>query len=426
MHRSMMQTLSNPEIDENGRFAKAYVVLRKDAQPKLSVALAFPLGMALSERIQQGIASYARESGGWSFARLPERMDTSIAWLRGWRGDGAFVFVTTVEEARIARSLRIPVVNLASHISAPGIPTVSSDHAEMGRMAAEHLLSKRLRHVAFYGVADLLYSRLRLQGFEEAVRSCATFEKLIVPLPSNVNFRWGNQERALDRWLSNLPTPVGIFAGTDLRAGMILEACNRLGLSVPKEVAILGVDNDPLVCESRHPPLSSISRNDFEVGWHAAEVLEKQIQGHEVPVWKLVRPGGVVQRESTNALALHDALIARAVVRIHESIAEVFGVGEIAEGLPVSRRHFDARFRAAVGCSPYTYINELRVERAKSLLKLDPRRSNKEIAAACGFGDARRFGIVFKRITGSHPREWRCRTGEIEERACTGSVMNGV
>lgn len=377
------------------------------SRSKLRVALSFPSGIALSERIQQGIASYARQRGGWNISHHPEMIGTSVTWLRDWHGDGAFIFAITDKECKIARSLHIPVLNLASHVARPGLPTVSPDHYEIGRLAAEHLLSKNFRRLAFYGTTGLHYSNERLRGFIETARNRATLDQLLVPLPSRVPFHWRNQETALDLWLKKLARPVGIFAGTDLRAGIVLDACERLAIKVPREIAVLGVDNDPLVCELREPSLSSVSRNDFEVGRQAAILLEKLIRRRaHSDHWVLVAPDGIVARQSTCTIAVDDPLITEAISHIQSRIGRPFGAEEIAREVPLSRRRFEARFCQAVGRSPYAFINNLRVERAKSLLENHPRLPLTEIAKACGFSGPRRFRLVFQRTTGLPPRQW--------------------
>lgn len=365
--------------------------------------------MALAERILQGIASHAQERGGWNFTRHPEIINSSsITWLRSWRGDGAFIFAPTAREAALARSLRLPVVNLASHLAAPRLPTVSVDHYAVGRLAARHLLSKNFRRLAFYGVRGLHYSNERLRGFRDEASTFATVEEWIVPLPGRASFRWGDQEKAIDRWLGGLVRPVGVFASTDLRATILLAACERLGIKVPHEIAILGVDNDPLVCELSAPNLSSVSRNDLAVGRQAAMLLESLIRRKtRSSDWLLVPPDGVLARESTRTLAVEDALMAEAIEYIQTHLDRPFGAEEIARQVPLSRRHFESRFRQAVGLSPYAFINNLRVERAKSLLELKhDRPSLTEIARSCGFNSETRFRLVFQRTTGFLPSEW--------------------
>ena len=246
--------------------------------------------MALTERIQQGIASYAKERGGWNITRHTEMAGASMQWLRSWRGDGAFIFVVTSKDLSIARSLRLPVVNLASHFAAPGLPSVSTDHRAIGRLAAEHFLSKNFQRLAFYGTAGLHYSDERRLGFCEGAGKRAP-DHFLVPPPGRAPSFWKKQEKALDSWLQKLKRPVGIFASTDLRANIVLGACERLGLKVPQDVAVLGVDNDPLVYELSDPPLSSVSRNDFEVGRRAAMLLESLVHRKTRSTeWVLVPP----------------------------------------------------------------------------------------------------------------------------------------
>lgn len=374
---------------------------------KLRVALGFPSGIAIGERVQQGVISYARERGGWSFTRDPEMLGTTATWLQNWRGDGAFVFATNEREVAFAKELEIPVVNLSTHVAPRELPTVSSDHHAIGRMAAEHLLSRRFRRLAFYGLAGIFFSEERLRGFQEGAGKRITVDKLLAPLLSGRRFSWTEQEKALESWLQKLEHPVGIFAATDRRADILLGACRRLGLHVPRDVAVLGVDNDPLVWEISEPALSSVARNDFEAGRQAAILLEALILQKPVPEKRItVAPLGIVERESTRTVAIDDPVIAAAVERIRNRISEPFGAAEIAAEAPISRRHFESRFQKALGQTPYAFISQLRVERAKAMLEAPDPPPLTDIAAACGFSSPTRFRLVFLRSTGKVPSEW--------------------
>jgi LacI family transcriptional regulator len=156
---------------------------------------------------------------------------------------------------------------------------------------------------------------------------------------------WVDQQEELEDWLATLEPPVGVMASTDLRAGMVLDACQRLSLRVPEDVAVIGVDNDPVACEFRAPRLSSVSRNDYEVGFRAAEFLHRLIQGEpmEKPVI-LVPPDGVVSRRSTEVLAVEDPLIAGIVQSIASRLHEPFGVDGLLSGRNLSRRRIEQRF----------------------------------------------------------------------------------
>ncbi|MGA2175115.1 MAG: DNA-binding transcriptional regulator [Verrucomicrobiota bacterium] len=382
--------------------------LRK-SKPTRRIALAFPLGMAFTESLFRGIVDFARQQGGWAFTRLPERLDPSIGWLRHWPGDGAFVLITNRADARIARSLPMPVVNLACYLADASIPTVTVNHKTIGHIAAEHLLERRFKRFAYYGAGGLLYSELRREGFQAAVAAkgnpCDVLETGTLAEPGH---KWKDQIEELASWLTRLQRPVGIMADTDLRANMVLEACAQAGLHVPKDIAVIGVDDDPTICEFCVPPLSSVSRNGWEVGRRAAMLLDHLIRGgrrSEGPI--LIPPDGVVLRRSTDTLAIEDSHVAAAVQYIRQHLDEPFGVERIIRQAALSRRSLEQRFRKSFGSTPSAAINELRVERAKQLLAAPSRQSLTNTAAACGFTGLRHFRLVFRRIAGMTPAKFR-------------------
>ena len=383
--------------------------MRSKKKSKLRVALAFPVGLAFTDRLMHGILDYAREHGDWSFARLPEMIGPSIDWLREWTGDGAFVLLTNADDAERARRLAIPVVNLAGHLAEVGVPSVTVDHRAIGVLAAEHLQARRFSRFGFYGVREKLYSAQRREGFVAAVEraggSCAVLQ---VEAMDGHAVQWVDQLEELENWLRTLEPPVGVMASTDLRAGMVVDACQRLGLRVPEDVAVIGVDNDPVACEFREPGLSSVSRNDHEVGYRAAGLLERLIAGNPVPRSTiLVSPDAVVSRQSTEVMAIDDPLIARVVQAIENRLHEPFSVDGLLEGLEISRRRLEQRFRHSLGCGPAEFIKRRRVEQAMKLLVGPTRHSLTDIAAACGFSDLRHFRQAFGRVCGKSPSAYR-------------------
>jgi len=381
------------------------------AKPKSKnrIALAFPMGLAFVERLMHGILDYAKERGGWSFTRLPELLSPSIDWLQHWPGDGAFVLITNPEDAAMAHRLSIPVVNLAGHLEASGLPTVTVDHHAIGILAAEHLLARRFQRFGYYGIRGKWYSQQRRLGFSETVGraggSCKVLEVRDLSLRPG---KWVDQQEELARWLKSLVPPVGVMASTDLRAGMVLDACQRLGLRVPDDVAVIGVDNDPVACEFCVPPLSSVSRNDHEVGYEAARLLDRLIHdGPSAAGCLLIPPDGVVTRRSTRVLAIEDPEVAKVVKLMQSRLHEPFGVEAVLGHTAISRRRLEQRFRECLGRSPATFLNEQRVEKARKLLENEEKLPLTDIAAACGFSEPRRFRMVFQRITGQSPADYR-------------------
>jgi LacI family transcriptional regulator len=373
------------------------------------IALALPLDIVFVERLLPGILDFARDQGGWVFTRIPERLTSSFEWLRNWEGDGAFVLISNKTDVKVAQSLPMPIVNVGGYVKDVRVPTVTLDQQMVGRLAAEHLLARRFHRFGYYGVRDLWYSEQRRIGFEAALQEagykCSSIESTnLIRSPRD----WRRVGGELARWLRSLQPPVGIMASWDLRAQMLSEACRMIGLRVPEDVAIIGVDNDPIACEFCIPQLTSVSRNDREVGWQAANLLSQLLEGKrslKLPI--LIRPDRVVARRSTDTLVIEDAEVARIVQQIRDRLNEVFGVERILRLSPLSRRQLEQRFRKSVGSSPYAFLNELRVERAKTLLAESHKRTLTRIASECGFSELRRFRAVFRRLTRLSPAEYR-------------------
>lgn len=393
-----------------GFFATDAVMTKKHPMSATRrIALAFPNTMVIAGNMMNGILAYARARAGWVFTRMPEQIHPSTAWLRRWRGEGAIAALATEDEARMARRLPFPVVNLVGYLDDSALPTVSLDNREIGRLQAEHLLERCFRRLVYYGVSDLWYSRERLAGFEAAARANGVrVESWLVPSGIRMRDRWTNQQTALAQRLKRLKPPFAVAASTDLRASMVLEACARSGFRVPEDVAVIGMDNDPTVAPFSSPPLSSIARNDRELGYQAARLLDALMSGRDPKTRRiLIAPEGVVARRSTETLAVDAPELTRLICEIREHLAQPFGVEFLLSRSRLSRRQLERLFQDSLGCSPYALINRLRVERADHLLTTRPDDSLTEIAAACGFPDLRRFRLTFQRLNGFPPAAFR-------------------
>jgi len=382
------------------------------AAPK-RIAFAFPYGRAFMEKVVEGITDCARQEMNWRFTRFPERLSPSLDWLRGWRGDGAFVAITSEDDVKIARSLPFPVVNLTAYYSCEGVTTVTADHQLIGRMAAEHLLGRRFQKFGYYGTKDLYYSQLRKEGFVAAVRkqggTCTCLE---VSHHLDSMHTWVEQEKELEQWLLSLQPPVAVMASNDLRADILMEVCRRLGLQVPVQIAVIGVDNDPVFATHVQPSLSSVARNDQEAGRVAARQLMALMNG-SISAGELthIAPAGVIARQSTEVLAIEDAQLRSVIQQMRQHIGERFGVERLLEMTHWSRRRLETRFQEQLGEAPYSFINRLRVEEALRLLKQEPKHQLSQVAAACGFSDLRHFRLAFRRLTGQSPGHYKALLG---------------
>lgn len=375
------------------------------------IGLALTQGLSFLEKARRGIVDYAQAHGGWTFYFTPEALVPPVEWLCHMRLDGAFALVTNTADKRTLRALPFPTINLAGHINPSKMPSVMVDHRRTGRMAAEHLLKLGFTRLAYYGAENMWYSRQRQAGFVSAAREakikCCS---LVIPAPNSASAYWRDQQRQLVHWLQGLKPPVGIMASIDLRAAMIVDACAQLGLRVPDDVAVLGVDNDETVCQLGPVSLTSIARNDWKVGWEAAALLDQMMKGTPPPAQPVyVEPERVVVRKSTETIAVHDAFIAHLIAEMRANLQKHFGVEWLVQRTKRSRRWLELRFREVMGQPPHVVINRLRVAKAREMLG-SPQYDHltlTDIAARCGFNDLRRFRLVFTKHEGVSPKKIR-------------------
>ncbi len=262
------------------------------------VALAFPVGLAHLNRTLHGIKAYVREHTEWSLVLNPEMTDISLRSLRNWQGSGAIGVMYSQEDREEAGRLTIPFVSM-SISDDPAICHVRADHRKIGRIAGEHLRSCGFEHFAFYGITESLYAQERLRGFCEAIQP-HTPAVLTAGSDARATLTLENVSGNLRDWLTALPKPVGILAVNDARARAVADASQEAGIRVPDEIAIVGVDNNEVMCEFGSPTLTSIPGNRELIGYRAAEQLDKLMRGEASDADTVVPPGDIVARESTD------------------------------------------------------------------------------------------------------------------------------
>lgn len=397
--------------------------MNKKKQPL--VALVYPEPLPWLAECFRGVKWYADRAGGWNLVTSPPSLRSAgergihLPALKTWRGDGMIACLTLRSEERVASRLPLPVVNLSGWSSPhAGVPRVNADHRLIGRVAAEHLLALGLRHFAYYGIEGPWYSEVREQGFvrrlAEAGFACAVCRQ---PADGEREAYGDKPYRTLARWLAGLPKPVGVLAVHDYRARVLIELCSQRGLAVPEQVAVLGVDNDPITCDYCVPSLSSVSRDPFACGVAAARLLHRLMKGAPAPDRDtLVPPEGVVQRRSTDCYYDGDPVVRRVIDYAASRGGAIFSVAQMAKELKMSRRLIEVRFRERLGITPLKYLQGKRIARARSLLlDTDRYRTLSEVASACGFGCVRTFREAFQSVTGLGPAAYRKRHAESWE-----------
>lgn len=375
------------------------------------VLLLVETSLAFGRHVLDGIGRYLVENPSWSVQLdMRELLAQPPAWLSKWDGDGMITRGTTPALARSIRKWGIPTVNLTDVYGEQGLPAVLNDHGAIGRMAAEHLMDKGMRHLAFAGFSDHFWSTQRLEGFQNALPSdfppVACYES---DWSAARQTGWERQQEEMVQWLISLPKPIGVLACNDFRGQHVLEACRMGRLGVPEEVSVIGVDNDRTLCEFGDPPLSSIIPAAEKIGFEAARMLDHLMRGERLTQDRVViGPLGVQERRSTEVLAIGDAEVVSAVQMIRARACDGLTVNEILKQVPVARSSLERRFRKYLGRSPQAEIRRVQVEHAEQLLR-ETDLSLDKVSRRTGFKHVEYFSVVFKRVKKVPPGQYRKR-----------------
>jgi LacI family transcriptional regulator len=381
------------------------------------VALILDAARPYDRLIIGGVAHFAREHEQWSLY-VEEDPLQKLPDLARWHGQGIIANFDDRRVAEAIRGLSIPIVGVGGgygwYEPEAGIPFIYTDNEAIGRLGAEHLLACGFEQLAFVGyprTATSGWSEERAAAFgaacREAGRDCLGFTGRHATAR-----RWEDLQRELARWLSGLPKPVGIMACNDVRARHVLEACRSLGLAVPGEVALLGVDNDEVICELTDPPLSSIDQAARQIGYEAAAMLQRLMhrpaggRSDPPPRQTVIPPIGVVARASTDTMATDDEAVRLVFERLRAAPWKRPDVAALAAEACVSRSTLDQRFRTLVGRSIHEEFVRLRVAGVRQLVS-QTSLPLKAIAARAGFRSVQYMTTFLHRHTGLTPARLR-------------------
>lgn len=360
-------------------------------------------------RLLQGITRYLGAHRPWSIFLEQREIDTvPPAWLRTWRGDGVISRWSHPRVAEVIGEIARCAVDVSDRRPPFGPPRIDSDDAAIGRLGAAHLLERGFRSYAYCGFGGELWSTRRRDAFLGAVAG-AGHEGGAYESPwrePGAHLREDEQAR-IGRWLATLPRPVGVMAANDVRGIDVLDACQRFGMKVPEEVAVLGVDDDALLCEVCSPTLSSAIPDIGRIGYEAAALLDRLMAGGAAagPA-RSIPPLGVTTRLSTDAPRVDDPHLAAALRFIRENACHGISVGDVLGQVPLSRSTLERRFRAALGRSPQGEIRAVRIARAKQLLAETDHPMHR-IAELVGIEHPEYFQVIFKREVGMTPGRFR-------------------
>lgn len=382
---------------------------------KRHVALLIESSRVYGRGLLRGVAKYIHLNQDWSIYQYERRLnDPAPRWLKHWKGDGV---IARIEPSLVhqVKNLNVPIIDVTGVHHLDGIVMIDTNNAVVGQMAAEHLLDRGFDYFAFCGYPGLDYSDAREAAFvkciEEAGHEVAVYRDpgdkvetkdiAVREAPGRLN------GKHFMKWLNEQPRPLGLFACNDTRGLHLLGLCREYGVQVPEQVALIGVDNDEVLCELAYPSMTSVKVNAERIGYLGAELLDKMMDGY-VPEEKRIEvdPIGVVGRKSTDLLAIDDEVVTEALRLIRDRLVNGVTVDDLVRVMNVSRSTLERRFAKALNRTPKTEILRMQIEHVKRLL-LQTDLPLQRIAELVGFKYAEHLNMVFKNHVGKTPGEFR-------------------
>ena len=389
------------------------------ASGRLRVALLIESSRAYGRGTLMGVAKYVRQHGPWSiFFQERGLGDSAPPWLENWEGDGILARVENLQMAAAIRRVGVPTVDLRYLLPNLNLPSVRTDDAAATALAWEHLRERGFQHFAYCGFNGADYSDIRRDQFAQRVSQTGLRCHVYVdPHQSSHSASTLKHEEIgltdgdrVAHWIKQLPKPIGLMTCNDIRGQQALDACRSIGVAVPDDVAVIGVDNDEVLCELSDPPLSSVVANTERIGYDAAALLDGLMSGSEPPDKPIVvGPLGIVTRRSTDVLAIDDRHIAAAVRFIRERACEGVSVGDVLRAVPLSRSVLERRFAKVLNRSPKEEILRVRLNRAKQLL-METDFPLSLVAEKIGLEHTEYLNVIFKKKIGMTPAQFRARS----------------
>ncbi|BCQ52496.1 XylR family transcriptional regulator [Burkholderia gladioli] len=385
------------------------------------IALLFNANKVYDRELITGIGDYMRSTRvSWDLF-LEDDFRCRVQGIERFDGDGIIADFDDPAVDAALRGCRLPVVAVGSSYEdaahyPPSLPYVATDNGQLVALAYTHLIEAGLEHFAMYSLPpadenrwaqqrELVYTRLRRHDSPDVPIEAEIYRGLSTSAPT-----WHHATRQLTDWLRALPKPVGVIAVTDARARHLLQACVAAGLAVPEEIAIIGIDNDPLTRTLSRIPLSSVIQGTVEMGRTAAHLLHQMLGGARFGGRQiLVPPVGINVLASTRHQPLASPYVMRARHFIRQYACQGIRTEQVADYVGVSRSSLEEHFRRELRCTVHQEILRHKLDAAKQLLATRE-LATAEVAVRCGFTSPQYMYAVFRRELDCTPREYQERT----------------
>jgi LacI family transcriptional regulator len=385
----------------------------QDMRQPLRIMVLIDSSRAFSRNLLRGVWRYANLFGPWEMYRVPPfyrdpfGKETALTMIDDWNADGLIIRENQGFKDRIPKHIPT-VVSSASEEFIPGCGHIIGDHEGIGRMGAEHLMDRGFKNFGYCGFDDVFWSRLRQKGFCNYLQDKKYNINVYTQPPLPPNLLWEKEQRYILQWLETLPLPIGIMACADERSEHILQACKTAGLKIPDEVAIVGADDDEMICNLCYPTLSSVAFNTEQVGFEAAALLEKMIRGDPPQEEKeiILKPTYVHIRQSTDVMAVDDFIVAKALNFIKSNSHRQLSVDTVTNNLNISRRKLERKIKHSLNSSIYKQIVKYRAQKVEQLL-IETDLTLSQIAFKLEFTNHQQIDRYFRCYKGITPSEFR-------------------
>ena len=391
--------------------------MMSDKQYKVAVFVETSRGYGRA--LCEGIADFAQANGHWIFKGGGESWEEGLREIAG-KADGVIARIPNAKMAKAFARLRIPVVDLYRWREYSAISSVDADHAAIGRMAAEWFVERRFKNFAFCGYTGAPFSDLRGAAFKEVVETrghqCSIYKeaafasdflgKMILQAE-----RYGEppDRDRMAAWLESLERPVAVFCCHDIRAYQVVTLCKELGLSVPRDVAVMGVDNDRIICGFSDPMLTSVDPDAHQIGWLGAQLLFELMSRKSRGVRRArVSPVRVVERASTEIDPVEPLWLSDALRFIRKEIPSGVNAEEVIRHVGLSHTQIERAFVKVLGSTIHQEITRLRMREACRLLA-ETTQPAAAVSKLSGFTSPQYFNRLFCRYHGMTPGDYRRR-----------------
>jgi LacI family transcriptional regulator len=389
------------------------------------VLLLFDTSGAASRRTLRGIAKYSMLHGPWVFFREPPfyiastfghtKITRKLPDTKTSDVDGVIAHIPHTKRWREIVPANVPaVISLHTVVESPNFCNFVTDDSQIGKMAAEYFIGKNFRNFAFFGYKNIFWSETRGQSFSERLAQAGFTVNILAQSglePMNTRFKKSGRLE-LGEWLLSLPKPLALMACNDDRALDVCDACKTVGLHVPHDVAVLGVDNDDLACELANPPLSSLAVNNEKAGYEAAALLDQLMAGKKSVKKQIIAiPTHIVTRQSTDIFAVADPEVVDALRFVQQHSTEDIHVDDVVKAVPLSRRVLESRFRKTIGRSILSEIRRARVQQVVQML-VETNLPISEIAKSLSYSGIEHIARYFRSEKGMSLIEYRRQFGQ--------------